>query len=271
MTVSKLGHPMLPDDPQASLRLELVGQLVAAQFALEGALAQFAGNSGALGQAQLQLTMLATLRQQIGNASPATLSAMSNEIVAAVAQAHSVIQQGRANLANSEASSASTTANARQVVQSVADDVFRQKLLDPYLEFSSAEDEEEYRKREQARDAEVKRLLALDTPEANKRAVALLDQQLTDAENHGAGRSADIANMRQRLQNADTVFGAPVPERDVVAPKPSKDTAASDDDDLSNVMAALQAAGVQTTNDRAPVNGHVIASALQTQQSLRNV
>ena len=210
MTVSKLGHPATPDDPQASLRLELVGQLVAAQFALEGALAEFAGNSGALGQAQLQLTMLATLRQQAGTASPATLSAMSNDIVAAVAQAHSVIQQGRANLANSEASSASTTARARQLAQSVADDVFRQKLLDPYLEFSSVEDEEEYRKREKARDAEVKRLLALDTPETNRRAVALLDQQLTDAENHRAGRSPDFANMRQRLQNADAAFGAPV-------------------------------------------------------------
>ena len=271
MTVSKVGHPATPDDPQASLRLELVGQLVAAQFALEGALAELAGNSGALGQAQLQLAMLATLRQQIGTASPATLSAMSNEIVAAVAQAHSVIQLGRANVANSEASSASTTAKARQLVQSVADDIFRQKLLDPYLEFGSAKDEEEYRKREKERDAEVKRLLALETPEASRQAVALLDQQLADAENHGAGRSPDFANLRQRLQNADAAFDVPVPEQEDLAAKPSQEPTADDGDDLSNVMAALQAAGVQNTNGGRLANGHVIASVLQTHQSLRTV
>jgi hypothetical protein len=199
MTVSKVSHPVLPDDPQASLRLELVGQLVAAQFALEGALAEFTGNSGALGQAQLQLSMLVALRQQIGTASPASLSAMSNEIFGAVAQAQGIIQQGRANLANSEASSASNTAKARQALQSMADDLFGKKLLDPYLHFASAEEEAAYRKREQERSIAYDDEIAKQTAEGNRRAASILQSQLADAKAHGANRSPDMAAIEQQL------------------------------------------------------------------------
>lgn len=237
MTVSEVGHPATPDDPQASLRLELVGQLVAAQFALEGALAELVGNSAALGQAQLQLAMLATLRQQIGTASPATLYAMSNEIVAAVAQTQSVIQQGRANLTNSEASSASSTAKARQLVQSVADDLFRQKLLDPYLEFSSAKDEEEYRKREKGRNEQVDRAMALRTPEGNRRAVELVQEQLRDAGAHGADRSPEFGRLINTASEAQELTAQSEQQGlDKTKPPPSSDVA--------SIAATLRVAGL---------------------------
>lgn len=263
MTVSKVDHPVLPDDPQASLRLELVGQLVAAQFALEGALAEFAGNSGALGQAQLQLTMLATLRQQIGTASPATLSAMSNEIVAAVAQTQSVIQQGRANLANSESSSASGTAKARQLMQSVADDVFRQKLLDPYLQFATAEDEAAYRKREQERSVAYDDQIAKQTVEGNSRARSILQSQLADAKAHGAHRSPDMAAIEQQLAEAAQNLQPRASDREKAATAdvvPVGTTAHATDDELGDVMAALKAAGVAYGAGNAPSGKHGVTN-----------
>lgn len=250
----------------------MLGQLVAAQFELEGALAEFTGNSGALGQVQLQLqlSMLVVLRQQIGTASPATLSAMSNEIVGAVTQAQGLVQQARANAANGEASAASNTAKARQLMQSVADDLFRQKLLDPYLHFATAEDEAAYRKREQDRSIAYDDEIAKQTAEGNRRAASILQSQLADAKAHGADRSPDMAAIERQL--AET--GQNLQSRENDQPKatateaaPFANTEQAADDELGDVMAALKAAGVAYGTGRPPGGKHGVthvATAMAT-------
>lgn len=94
MTVSGPDHPAT-DDPQASLRIELLGKLVAAQMALEKVASELSRNGASTSAADSQLSLLAGLQTSIATASAASLSAMSGAIAAAVAQSKTLADQAR--------------------------------------------------------------------------------------------------------------------------------------------------------------------------------
>lgn len=76
VTVSPPHHPHA-DDAQASLRIELVGQLAAAQLVLEAAIAELSrtsGGSAALAASRLQLASVSDLLGQVGNATMSRLA-----------------------------------------------------------------------------------------------------------------------------------------------------------------------------------------------------
>ena len=111
MTVSGPGHPAT-DDPQASLRTELLGKLVAAQMALEKAIGELLRSGASTSIADAQLSHLAGLQASIGTASATTLAAMSGEVASAVAQSKTVADQAREQAAAATAGSALALADA---------------------------------------------------------------------------------------------------------------------------------------------------------------
>src|SRR5690349_326805 len=86
-------HPTTSDDPQASLRAELLGQLVAAQFDLENTLAELNRSDAPADAVRSSLQTLGDLQRQVGTASPAFLNLLRSEIVAGAASAHATAQQ----------------------------------------------------------------------------------------------------------------------------------------------------------------------------------
>ena len=111
MTVSSPGHPAT-DDPQASLRTQLLGKLIVAQMALEKAIGELIRSGANTTGADAQLTHLATLQTSIGTANAATLAAMSGEVTAAVAQSKVIVDQARDQATAAAAGLALTLADA---------------------------------------------------------------------------------------------------------------------------------------------------------------
>jgi Mg-chelatase subunit ChlI len=146
----------------------LLGQVVAAQFDLEAAIAELTRTGGSIADAQSQLQFLATVQRTVGTASPAALASMRAEIAATVNAAQAVAAQGRtAANADDKPDRAMIAAEARQAIADVGRDVFERRVLDPYLRFTSAEDEEAYRKREEQNREAYERELAKGTPEGD--------------------------------------------------------------------------------------------------------
>ena len=258
-------------DPLASQRTELIGQLVASQFAIEAALAEHVaagGNTATSGELRSQLTLLSDLRQQIGSASGTNLATLRSEVIAATGSAFAIVQQARtaasaASLALS--AQAMTPQQARQAIQSVGHDLFDRHVLDPYLQFRDAEDEAAYRKREQENAEALKRALALRTPEGDRRAAAIIDRQLDDAEAHGAAASPDFAALRERNSQARRAIATTQQARLPAAnakPDVAVQTPPTQQADLDEAAAALKAAGVSTlTSSRhAPHHGVGLAA-----------
>jgi hypothetical protein len=88
-----------------------------------------------------------------------------------------------------EQSVAAAAADTRHEVQSLAHDVFDQHIFDPYLRFSSPEDEAQFRRREAEARAYINAQLARHTPEGDLNAGGGMIGAMLDANAHGAGAS----------------------------------------------------------------------------------
>ncbi|HEV7233753.1 MAG TPA: hypothetical protein VGN36_05865, partial [Sphingorhabdus sp.] len=205
-TVSGFDHPASADAAQISLRAELLGQLVAAQFEIEASMTEIAGNAAAMCDGKAQLQLLAALQRQIGTASPAALAGLRSEIIATVNAAQAVAQHSRAAANDDRPDRAMTAADARQAIAHIGRDIFSHRLLNPYLRFASPEDEEAYRKREEQNRKAYELELAKGTPEGNRRAAEILNRQLIDAQAHGADASPDFADLLTRAQIAQAAL-----------------------------------------------------------------
>lgn len=247
MTVSDDQRPR-GADPLASQRLELLGKLVAAQMALEKAIAGLAGNGASTSAADAQLSVLAGLQASIGTASATALAAMKGEIASAVAQSKTLADEAREK-ASAASGAAMTPRDARAAVVSIGHDLFRNHVLDPYLEFSSAEDEKEYRKREHDREEEMARALAMHTPEGDRRAAELVRSQLQDAGAHGANRAPEFADMQEKAEKA-------VRALDIAAPAQVTKNAPPPSNDVTSIAATLRAAGLGTSLSADGDSGH---------------
>ncbi len=184
-------------DPEASLRIELLGQIVAAQFALESAVAELSQTGGDLGESRSQLAAVTNLRQQLGTASSATLANLRGEIVAAATAATSVIQQARVASGNAASADLAQAANAsREQVNNILRGM---KDFDPYLQFNSTADEDAYRRREQERNQYIAAQQAKGTPEGDLNAAGATVGQMADAHAHGAGNSPEFESRWNEL------------------------------------------------------------------------
>lgn len=243
------GHPPVPDAPLASQRAELLGQLVAAQFDLEQAIGELIRTNGGTSHAQSQLQALAQLQRQVGTADVASLLSLRSTVSATVAETQAITQMSRDRANSTDNDSAEALGQRMHRLRGSMDalhrDLFEEKVLDPYLQFDSARDEEEYRKREQERDGEIKRLNAVGTSEAMAKAAAIMTNQLDDAKAHGAAASPDFAALEFRIAENSLA---------IAKLREAPDTAKSSTNDIG---AALAAAGVTTEQDHQQLTARV--------------
>jgi len=233
------------------LRAELLAQIATAQFDLDRAIGELTRAGENPGPLKEQLQTLAQMHRLAGSASPASLAAMQSLVVAAIDKSEALTDQARTSGAASSAQSSQLTA-AHQAIADVSRDFYDRKLLDPYLKFSSAEDEEEYRKREKRNHDEMERELAKGTPEGTARAAEIMRTQLLDAKAHGADASPDFAPMLQRVEDAKAGLTQPTPGKASTQPDtaPSGNAAGQSAQDaaLADALATLKAAGVTTAD-----------------------
>ncbi|MDO8381026.1 hypothetical protein [Phenylobacterium sp.] len=164
------------------------------------------GDGAGLAAADNQLQGLSRLQQRIAQAGPGSLASIRAEVTAYVAAAQVITNQALASAATAQSAEVALHAaseTARREVTSFVDDFYGKKIFDPYLRFGSAEDEEAYRKREAERERAIKEALALGTPEGTLRAVELSKDQMRDAKDHGADRSAEYAPRWNSLETSE--------------------------------------------------------------------
>ena len=209
---------------------------------------EMAGNAAALSDGNAQLQLLSALQRQIGVANPTALAGMRGEIIATASAAQAVVLQSRSAALSSErmAELRDVTNATRQTISDVAHDLFEKKKLDPYLQFDSAQDEAEYRKREAERQAYIKTELAKGTPEGALNAATATKEQLEDARDHGAGASPDFDGMLTATEDAEQALRSVMPSD--VAPSTAKTEAPKAQDDFRDLLAAFRDTGVTTTD-----------------------
>ncbi len=251
MTVSE-GQPTLSVDPEASLRAELTGAIAAAQIDIANAIAELARSGADSSSLNNQSHALQQLQKQIGSANLGSLLALRSDVTIAATSATALANQATSTAASAAANTNLTPSQrTRANIEALSRDLSEKRVLDPYLQFASAEDEEAYRKRERERDAEVKRALALRTPEGDRRATELVEDQLRDADAHGAERSPDFAAMlNQNTAAKDTLVNA----TPAAAPEASETKAPSRE--VSDIAAALRAAGLTGNAPAVDKSGH---------------
>lgn len=240
-------------DPEASLRTELTGALASAQIDIANAIAELARSGADSSALTNQSQALQQLQRTVGSANLGGLLALRGEVVATASSATNLANQATNSAANAAAANANLTPaqQARASIEALSRDLFENRVLDPYLRFSSPEDEEAYRKREREREAEVKRALELGTPEGNRRAAELTQDQLRDAGAHGADRSPDYAGLWNQSASAkDTLINATPADQTLTAPTKSPSS------EVSDIAATLRAAGLTGEAPATADEGH---------------
>ncbi len=267
MTVFE-GQPTLSVDPEASLRAELTSAIAAAQIDIANAIAELARSGADASALTNQSFALQQLQSKVGSANLGSLLALRSDVTIAATNATALANQAVSTATNAAAANAnlSPAQRARANIEALGRDLFEKRVLDPYLQFASAEDEEAYRKRERERDEARMRALELRTPEGDRRANELIQDQLRDAGAHGADRSRDYADMVQQAKfvTAD-LQTTQQPQKNVTA-RPSVDVIKGEqptisDDGLGDILASLKAAGVTTPAIQAREAGHGVAMA----------
>ena len=242
----------------------MLGRLVAAQFELEAALTKLrAGTDGAAtARGEISLSDLFALQRSVATASPAALAGMRAEIIAAAANiANDTKQAAFAGSAPAAERLADARTNARSAVRTVMDGM---KDFDPYLRFSSAEDEEAYRRREEENRRAIEAALAKHTPAGDLEATRLAERQLADAGAHGAEASPEFAAQATRLAQSrhdlEQAMGDKTPANESVAAtaqdkRAEAASASPTDAELADVMATLQSSGVTVRDAQEKTHG----------------
>lgn len=167
---------------------------------------------------------------------------------------------------------AEASAHARETVQNFIHDFYEAKKFDPYLRFSSLEDEQAYREREAANLRAIQEAQSQKTPEGDLEAAALARRQLADAGDHGADKSPDFTKTMDglntgydRLHAAVKAKGGDTGRADAIRSTPTAESldvheagnppSTAQRDELIDVLATLRSAGV-TINTAAPDQGH---------------
>jgi len=185
--------------------------------------------------------------------------------MASVAATQALVQQAQTGAAATQTAQAALYAaseGARHTVTGFMHDYYDRHVFDRYLKFTSAEDEEEYRKREQEYREGIEKAHAEHTPEGDLRAANLSLEQLHDAGKHGATASPDYSRWDKNLTDkrdtlARAIAGKSATQR---ISAPSEDPLASVQGDAGvspEVLASLRAAGVSVAEQ--DVQGHGVS------------
>lgn len=256
-------------DPEASLRTELTGAIASAQIDIANAISELARIGADSSALTNQSQALQQLQRTVGSANLGSLLALRGEVVATASSATNLANQAISSAANAAAANVnlSPAERARASIEALNRDLFENRVLDPYLRFDSPEDEEAYRKREREREAEIKRALALSTPDGDRRAAEMQQDQLRDAGAHGADRSPDYPRMVQQADAAIADLQAPPQESEQKLPISANQTAqqahaAPSDDGLGDILATLKAAGVTTPAVQSNDAGHGVSHSI---------
>lgn len=256
-------NPTVSDDPLASQRTELLGNLVAAQFDLERAIGELMQSGAGTGAAQSQLLKVGQLMRVIGSADAHTLAAMQASVAGLVGEAQAIVQQGReaANRTDDGDTLAAVDARTGATVQRISADLFERKIFDPYLRFDNAEEEAEYRKREAEREAYIKRELAKGTPEGSLNATNAAIDQIKDAGRYGADQSPDYQRLLNEAEAAEGALRTAISrEASPAKGQPGTTPAAPErQDELTDILAALREAGVVTADAASTNPAHGLA------------
>ena len=240
-------------DPEASLRAELTGAIAAAQIDIANAIAELARSGADSAALTNQNQALQQLQRTVGSANLGSLLALRGEVVATASNTTNLANQAISSAASAAAAQANLASaeRARASIEALNRDLFENRVLDPYLRFASPEDEEAYRKREQEREAEIQRSLALRTPEGDCRAAQLTHDQLLDAGAHGADRAPDFGNMLNQSAAAKETFANATPADQAVESPPK-----SPSSEVADIAATLRAAGLSRDIPATEESGH---------------
>lgn len=240
-----------------------------------------AGGSDALIAAQSQHQVILALKSQLASANPSDLPALQAQIASVIAEASSTIETARSGSTGAVAREVALT--TAQLRSSIRDVMGGMKDFDPYLQFGSAEEEEAYREREQARQAYIEAELAKGTPEGDYNAAAATRAQLLDAQTYGAGdhpdfdeRMASLNNALRQTKRIAAEAGVSTSEGDAILrgeepylhqSAPRRGVAADiEEHEFASIAAAFAAAGVEVP-DVDLANGHGVDEALRQQDA----
>lgn len=135
-------------DPEASLRVELIGAIAAAQADIANAIAELARSGADSSALAAQTQALQQLQRTVGDANLGGLLALRGEVAATATNASNLAHQAVSTAASSSAAHGHMTPaeRARANIEALHRDLFEKRVLDPYLQFKSPEEEEAYRK-----------------------------------------------------------------------------------------------------------------------------
>ncbi len=267
---SEIRPAVTPQDAEASLRAQLSAQVASAQSDIESHLATLrdavarGGNSAALAQATDQLTNLSRLQKRIGGSDIANLAAIRGEVADSVDATQTLVQtaasQGTARQ-SAQVELFAASAAAERSVRDFEKDFYERRIFDPYLKFTSKEDEEAYRQREEARRKAIEDARNEHTPQGELRAVNLSIDQLKDAGAHGADRSGEFKPLLDDLTSKHDALASAINAKRTTATQIDQNTPTptATADPLQNVGAKLP-----DTKGAAAV---LLAAGLSTPQS----
>jgi len=225
--------------------------------------------------------MLSALRDQLVGGAKG-VEALRADISAAIAATHAYTSEARGaatesqGAANTQAALRQASVAARTATAGFAGDYYEKRIFDPYLQFASAEDEEEYRRREEQRHLAIEKALAENTPEGNLRANRLAIDQLKDAGAHGAEASPAYQRNLSSLTGSEAKLSALVERQPAQTPSPTAkpvdilsamDEVKPDQASAESAIAGLRNAGVVVSEG----NGHGVShrSAARGPDNLR--
>jgi hypothetical protein len=186
---------------------ELRDQLFAAQRELDLAMLEMreAGASETdMAALRQQAQTLVQLQRALTDRGRAGLDDLKGPIAAAVTASTALAATGRdtalASKGTDPTSMAAITAATRRQVENLSRDIYERKIFDPYLSFASAEEEAEYRRREQEAKRYMEAEMAKGTPEGDLNAAGAAQGQLLDAAAHGAADSPEFKERWEALE-----------------------------------------------------------------------
>lgn len=247
-----------PDDP-SSLKVSrdaLRDRMRSNRSRISNALAVVSDDSDMKMVAAMAMSHLAEMEDRLDsdNLSMSDLRS-ANQLMAAIQNVVTVLETAAAGTGRGAGGPVVPKNPTIALVHQMTDDLFEKKILDPYLRFDSASEEEEYRKRAAERKAEIDRLKKIGTPEAYWQANELIGEQLKDAKQYGAEASPDFDRLVQYQQNtkAKLKLGEepPIPAQS---------------DQIGAVAALLKEAGVTPAPEEQPAMP--ISLALAQAQSI---
>lgn len=169
----------------------------------------------------------------------------------------------------------SAIATTRAAVQAIADEIYEKKVLDPYLKFDSAQDEEAYRRRAEQNRAAIADELSKGTLQGNLAAAQIQKRQLNDAKAHGADASPDFAALVRA--NSDVIEkvkgitkgadGRNVASTDAPVPSDDKSPVNLTAPEMATLLSALKAAGVTTAEAPSDSVRHGLTADARSQSA----